>query len=117
MPHCDHQVGVALRGKAEDVDYLPLSREKLPVIRNPALGASFESRHAHNAYSMVSLDVMAGVRCVTTVQYKPTDGAFSYESNVFFPFEITKAHLCSLQGLGKAIETNKNSRNGHIEIL
>ncbi|MDQ8727384.1 metallophosphoesterase [Bradyrhizobium sp. LHD-71] len=68
-----------------------------------AAGASFDSRHTHNAYSMVSLDVMAAERRVTTVQYRPTDGAFSYESKDTFPFEVTTSSVCGLEHLGTAI--------------
>jgi hypothetical protein len=74
-----------------------------------AAGASFESRDAHNAYSMVSLDLMGAERRVTTVQYRPTDGAFSYESTQTFPFEVTTASVCGLGDLGTAIAAYKES--------
>lgn len=69
-----------------------------------AAGASFESRHSHNSYSLVCLDVMRAVRAVKTIQYKPTDGAFSYESDATFPFIINSEITCGTGDLGQAIE-------------
>ena len=74
-----------------------------------AAGAAFESRHTHNAYSVVSLDVMQGQRRVKTIQYKPTDGTFSYESKKTFALVIDAAHQCSLKELGDAIEAYRPS--------
>jgi hypothetical protein len=53
-----------------------------------AAGASFESRHARNAYCSVHLDIMQAQQAITTSQYNPTDGAFSYESRRTLPFVI-----------------------------
>ena len=69
-----------------------------------AAGASFKSRHTHNAYSLVSLDVMRAARTVKTIQYKPTDGAFSYKSEATFPLVINPVALCATGELGQAIE-------------
>jgi hypothetical protein len=69
-----------------------------------AAGASFESRHPHNAYSLVSLDVMGATRTVKVIQYKPTDGAFSYESQEAFPLIIGRVTQCGVDELGRAIE-------------
>lgn len=69
-----------------------------------AAGASFESRHAHNAYSLISLDVMQAQSTVTTIQYRPTDGAFSYVWNRTFPLNIRSSSSYKLCELGVAIE-------------
>lgn len=69
-----------------------------------AAGASFDSRHTQNAYSVVGLDVMNAVRTVKTVQYKPTVGAFSYESEELFPLVINRVMPCGVGDLGRAIE-------------
>lgn len=44
-----------------------------------AAGASFETRESQNAYSMVKLDLVAGTRVLTTVQY---NGAFEFSKEV-----------------------------------
>jgi hypothetical protein len=77
-----------------------------------AAGAAFDSRHTHNAYSVVSLDVMQAQRRMKTVQYKPTDGKFSYESGKSFPLVINVAQRCSLKELGEAIEAYRPSISG-----
>jgi predicted phosphodiesterase len=69
-----------------------------------AAGASFDSRHTQNAYSVVALDVMNAARTVKTVQYKPVDDAFSYESVEAFPLIINKVMPCGVGELGRAIE-------------
>ena len=71
-----------------------------------AAGASFESRHSRNAYSLVSLDVLRAERKVRTLQYNPTDGEFSYESKLSFPFTINAAVSYGMKDLGLAIETD-----------
>ncbi|WP_040733928.1 metallophosphoesterase family protein [Thiocapsa marina] len=68
-----------------------------------AAGSSFESRHAHNAYSIISLDVMQARQTVKTIQYKPTDGAFSYENNKQSTFVINAVRPYSLDELARAI--------------
>jgi hypothetical protein len=68
-----------------------------------AAGASFDSRHAHNAYCLISLDVMQGRQTVKTIQYKPTDGAFSYQNEKTLPFFINAVIPCAIDELGRAI--------------
>lgn len=68
-----------------------------------ATGASFESRHAHNAFCLVSLDVMQAQQTVKTVHYKPTSGAFSYENHRSLPFVINAVRLYAIDELGRAI--------------
>lgn len=74
-----------------------------------AAGASFETRHSQNAYSLVCLDLMRAARTVRTIQYKPTDGRFSYESEERFPLAINGVPQYSLKDLGHAIETYNSS--------
>ncbi|MGF1517457.1 MAG: metallophosphoesterase family protein [Nodosilinea sp.] len=68
-------------------------------------GATFESRKSHNAYSLVSLNLMSAESAVKTIQYQPTDGTFAYESTQEFPFIINSTVTCEIGNLGKAIET------------
>lgn len=69
-----------------------------------AAGASFESRHAHNAYSLISLDVMQAQSTIKTIQYRPSDGAFSYVSNQTFPLVIRSTCAFGVGELGAAVE-------------
>ncbi|MEZ5489046.1 MAG: metallophosphoesterase [Gammaproteobacteria bacterium] len=73
-----------------------------------ATGAAFESRHSHNAFCVVSLDVMQAQQSITTFQYKPSDGAFSYEKNSLLPFTINATELCKVADLGSAIVNFSN---------
>ena len=69
-----------------------------------AAGASYESRGFHNAYSVVTLDPLHAQSEITFVQYKPSEGAFSYESNRSHSHEITTAASCPTIELATAIE-------------
>jgi hypothetical protein len=68
-----------------------------------AAGASFESRDSHNAYSIVTLDLLHARRVVKFIRYNPADGTFSYESDRTYPIEINATKQCSLGELAKAI--------------
>ena len=68
-----------------------------------AAGASFDSRHAHNAYCLVTLDVMQARQTVKTIQYKPSDGAFSYQNDKSLPFVINAVRPYTIDKLGRAI--------------
>lgn len=68
-----------------------------------AAGASFETRQSHNAYSVVTLDLMRGKRSVRTVRYNPADGVFSLESSAEYPVEITAAAACDVGELAQAM--------------
>lgn len=68
-----------------------------------AAGASFESRHARNTYCLVSLDVMQAEQTIRTIQYNPTDGAFSYQNDKLSPFVINAVRPYPLDELGRAI--------------
>jgi hypothetical protein len=68
-----------------------------------AAGASFESRDSHNAYSIVTLDLLHARRVVKFIRYNPADGTFSYESDRAHPIDINATRQCSLSDLAKAI--------------
>ena len=67
-------------------------------------GASFESRTFHNSYSVVAFDPLHTRSEVTFVQYKPSDGAFSYESNRSYSHEIAPPASCPTAELATSIE-------------
>ncbi len=68
-----------------------------------AAGASFDSRHTNNAYCLVTLDVMRALQTVMTVQYRPTDGEFSYQNVQSLPFVINTVKPYTLHELGGAM--------------
>ena len=68
-----------------------------------AAGASFESRDSHNAYSIVTLDLLHARRAVKFIRYNPADGAFSYESDRTYPIEVSATTLCGVGELARAI--------------
>jgi predicted phosphodiesterase len=68
-----------------------------------AAGASFETRQSHNAYSVVTLDLLQGKRGVRTVRYNPAAGAFSFESAAEYPVEITAAASSGVGELAHAM--------------
>ena len=53
-----------------------------------AAGASFQSRGAHNAYTVVKLDLLNGQTNVTFVYYDPTKGDFSFHTDESFPHQV-----------------------------
>ena len=69
-----------------------------------AAGASFESRGFHNAYSLITLDPLHARLEVVFVQYKPSEGAFSYESHRGYSHEIDTAASCPTAELATGIE-------------
>lgn len=70
-----------------------------------AAGASFETREFQNAYSLVKLDLLAGTRTLTTVQYNPAQGAFEFSNEVPFPIRLSPAAMCTVGELAEAIAT------------
>lgn len=68
-----------------------------------AAGASFETREFQNAYSLVKLDLLAGTRMLTTVQYNPAQGAFEFSNEVPFPIRLSPAAMCTVGELAEAI--------------
>ena len=76
-----------------------------------AAGASFESREAHNAYTVIKLDPLRAQAEVTFVQYNPSDSAFTYEYKQNYPHELSAADPCSLEELAAAIAYNYPDAN------
>jgi hypothetical protein len=73
-------------------------------------GASFETRHSHNAYSLVTLDLLRAQCEVKTFQYNPADGAFSFiSSDEEYPVEITPAGTCGVGELAHAMKAYRPS--------
>ena len=68
-----------------------------------AAGASFESRDLHNAYSIVTLDLLNARRAVKFIRYNPADGTFSYELDQSYPIETTATKPCGVGELAEAI--------------
>ncbi|GFH63351.1 MAG: hypothetical protein ZNDK_1122 [Candidatus Desulfovibrio kirbyi] len=68
-----------------------------------AVGASFETRQSHNAYSLVKLDLLAGTRTITTVQYNPGRSEFVFGNEESFPIRLTPASSCTVDELADAI--------------
>ncbi|HRY18752.1 MAG TPA: metallophosphoesterase [Candidatus Competibacteraceae bacterium] len=68
-----------------------------------AAGASFETREFQNAYSLVKLDLLAGIRKLTTVQYNPARSVFEFSNEVPFPIRLSTAARCTVGELAEAI--------------
>lgn len=66
-------------------------------------GASFETRHTHNAYSMITLDLLRGVRTVRIAHYTPSDAAFSNEWTRDYRIEVMPAGTCEVNELAAVI--------------
>ena len=67
-------------------------------------GASFESRIFHNSYSVITLDPLNAKSNVTFVQFKPSEGAFSYESSRVYSHKIDRPACCTTRDLAVGIE-------------
>lgn len=68
-----------------------------------AAGASFETRESQNTYSLIRLDLLAGTRTLTTVQYNPGQGAFELSNEVPFPIRLSPTATCTVGELAEAI--------------
>lgn len=66
-------------------------------------GASFETRESQNAYSLVKLDLLEGIRILTTVQYDPWHGEFALNTTTQFPIRLATAAMCTVGELADAI--------------
>jgi hypothetical protein len=91
--HCGHLHQPEARGAGFDAQ----------ACLNVAAGASFETREAHNTYSIVRLNLDEGTRTLTTVQYDQGRGGFLYSSDESFPFELSPAATCGVAELAAAI--------------
>ncbi len=68
-----------------------------------AAGSSFDTRQAHNSYTVVTLDLLRAICSVTTVHYNPGDVAFAATATAEFPFEVQPTDTCSVRALATAI--------------
>ena len=68
-----------------------------------AAGALYNTRESPNTYSLMMLDLLHGVCSVTTHQYEPTSGIFSFESTEKSSIEATPVDICSLGELAEAM--------------
>lgn len=72
-----------------------------------AAGASFETRHTDNTFTVVTLDVMSARRAIVTAHYNATDKAFSHESSRSYSFVLNVTAQCSVDELAAAIESHR----------
>lgn len=82
-----------------------------------AAGASFETRESQNTYSLVRLDLVAGTRTLTTVQYNPGQGAFELSNEVPFPIRLSPAATCTVGELAEAISACDATLRPHSYYL
>ena len=68
-----------------------------------AAGASFETRHTQNTYSVVTLDLLRGVSTVKVAHYHPVDATFLSVWSHDYPIEVTPAMACDVGELAAAI--------------
>ena len=68
-----------------------------------AAGASFESRSAHNSYTVVTFDPLYAKTDVTFIRYDPTNGAFSFHSDRSYPHQMDAAVTCGIGELADAL--------------
>lgn len=80
-------------------------------------GASFETREFQNAYSLVKLDLLAGTRTLTTVQYNPAQGAFEFSNEVPFPIRLSPAAMCTVGELAESIAAFDGTLLSHSYYL
>ena len=66
-------------------------------------GASFESRSAHNSYTVVTLNLLHARTDVTFVRYDPTDGDFAFRSERSYPHQVDEADPCDIGELADAL--------------
>ena len=92
-------------GHLHDPEYRPAGDAPHACLTLTA-GASFETRHTHNSYSTVFLDLLHAVRVVTTIRYDPGDVAFTAALPQTFPIEIRPSDNCSVHELATFIATD-----------
>ena len=79
-------------------------------------GASFESRVFHNAYSVITHDPLHAKSEILFIQYKPSEGAFSYESRRSYSHEIDAPTSCPTLELAAGNRTVLSRRIGCIVL-
>ena len=90
--------------------YGHLHRPEVRVVRQGAndcltlgAGASFETRLTENSYTMVTLDLLQGVRTVETFRYSPALHAFSSANLQHYAMEMEPTRECNVEQLAQAI--------------
>lgn len=68
-----------------------------------AAGACFDSRQSHNAYSVITLDLLAAERCVRTLQFNPRTRAFGSVSTQRYHIEVNPVETCSVLELAESL--------------
>lgn len=68
-------------------------------------GASFETRHSHNTYSLVTIDLLHALQTVQIFQYNPSNGTFSFSYSQDYRIELP-AVTCSVGELAHAMKTH-----------
>ncbi|MDL2279916.1 metallophosphoesterase [Desulfovibrio sp. OttesenSCG-928-G11] len=91
--HCGHLHQPESRGSGFDAS----------ACLSVAAGAAFETRESQNAYSLVKLDLLAGTRMLTTIQYAPGQGKFVFGNTTPFPISLTPVSTCTVEELADAI--------------
>ena len=69
-------------------------------------GPSFQSRHFQNTYTIVSLDIVAATRTVTTNIYEPRQAKFQRRSSQAYEFELDPSADCPLGDLAQVIDSS-----------
>jgi len=82
-----------------------------------AAGASFETREFQNAYSLVKLDLLAGTRTLTTVQYNAGQGEFGLSNEVSYPISLSPTATCRVDELAEAIAAFDETLASHSYYL
>ena len=72
-------------------------------------GASFETRQSHNAYSIVTLELLLAKRTIKTIQYNPHSGAFSFTASEEHPIQIVPAGACGVRELAATMTAYRPS--------
>jgi predicted phosphodiesterase len=68
-----------------------------------AAGASFESRQSANAYAVVTVDLLSGIRALTTHRYSYSTGTFSPLPPQRYRIEVRPTGTCALGELAAAL--------------
>ena len=61
-----------------------------------AAGALYETRESRNSYFAITLDLLRGVRSVSTYQYEPQDGSFRTADCSKSKLELSQRDLCGI---------------------
>ena len=83
-----------------------------------AAGASYMSRHAHNAYSIVTLNLLDAERSVNTFVYNPVDTTYTLTTaEEVFSIEMIPTSLCSVRELADVLNRYDSSLEPYAYYL